>query len=83
MKRAAEPRQLTDDHHQGMVQARRLRKAATGEDAVPLGEATGDFLVLAERHHQRPLSQGRGGAPAGRGARNKARLTSTKLVARI
>jgi hypothetical protein len=44
MKRTAELRQLSDDHHQGLVQARQLRKPAASEDAVPLEEATGDFL---------------------------------------
>ena len=34
MKRAVELRQLSDDHHQGLVQARRLRKAAAGEGAM-------------------------------------------------
>jgi hemerythrin-like domain-containing protein len=49
MKRAAELRQLSDDHHQGLVQSRRLRKAAAGENAVPLEEATEDFLEFWQR----------------------------------
>lgn len=49
MKRAAELRQLSDDHHQGLVQERRLRKAAAGDDAVSLEEATGDFLEFWQR----------------------------------
>jgi hemerythrin-like domain-containing protein len=44
MKRAAELRELSDDHHQGLVQARRLRKVAAGEGAVPLEEAARAFL---------------------------------------
>ena len=50
MKRAAELRQLSDDHHQGLVQARRLREVAAGERAEPLEEAAGDFLDFWQRH---------------------------------
>jgi hemerythrin-like domain-containing protein len=49
MKRAAELRQLSDDHHQGLVHARRLRKAAAGEGAGPLEKAAGDFLEFWQR----------------------------------
>ena len=49
MKRAVELRQLSDEHHQGLVQARRLRKAAAGEGAGPLEEAAGDFLGFWQR----------------------------------
>ena len=49
MKRAAELRQLSDDHHQGLVQARRLRKATTGEGAGPLEEAAKNFLEFWQR----------------------------------
>jgi hemerythrin-like domain-containing protein len=35
MKRAPELRDLSDHHHRGLVQARRLRKAATGDEANP------------------------------------------------
>jgi hemerythrin-like domain-containing protein len=44
MKRAAELRDLSDHHHQGLVQARRLRMAATGEEANPLAESAEAFL---------------------------------------
>ena len=43
MKRAAELRGLSDDHHHGLVQARRLRAAAFGEMGG-LTEAAGAFL---------------------------------------
>ena len=33
MKRHPSLRQFSDDHHQGLVNARRLRKAASGEGA--------------------------------------------------
>jgi hemerythrin-like domain-containing protein len=46
MKRAAELRDLSDHHHQGLVQARRLRKAATGEEANPLQESAETFLTF-------------------------------------
>jgi iron-sulfur cluster repair protein YtfE (RIC family) len=44
MKRAEELRPLSDDHHQGLVQARRLREAAAGERTEPLEEAARNFL---------------------------------------
>jgi iron-sulfur cluster repair protein YtfE (RIC family) len=34
MKRAPELRYLADHHHQGLVHARRLRRAATGEEST-------------------------------------------------
>src|SRR5215212_1836825 len=43
MKRAAELRGLSDDHHQGLVQAKRLRRAASGE-AVDLADDARAFL---------------------------------------
>ena len=49
MKRAAELRELSDDHHQGLVQARRLRKAAAGEGARLLEEAGRVFLEFWQR----------------------------------
>lgn len=48
MKRAAELRELSDDH-QGLVQARRLRKAAAGEGVGPLEEAARAFLEFWQR----------------------------------
>jgi hemerythrin-like domain-containing protein len=49
MKRAAELRQLSDDHHQGLVQARQLRKAVAGEGGGRLEEAAGAFLEFWQR----------------------------------
>src|SRR5215204_28841 len=43
MKRAAELRGLSDDHHQGLVQARQLRRASLGE-AGDQAEAAAAFL---------------------------------------
>jgi hemerythrin-like domain-containing protein len=43
MKRAAELRGLSDDHHQGLVQARRLRRPSLGEAGNP-AEAAAAFL---------------------------------------
>ena len=43
MKRAAELRGLSDDHHQGLVQARRLRRPSLGE-AGNQAEAAAAFL---------------------------------------
>jgi hemerythrin-like domain-containing protein len=44
MKRAPELRDLSDHHHRGLVQARRLRKAATGDEANPPEETAEAFL---------------------------------------
>src|SRR5215210_2860984 len=49
MKRAAELRALSDDHHQGLVQARRLRKAAVGEGMEPREEVARTFLEFWQR----------------------------------
>jgi hemerythrin-like domain-containing protein len=49
MKRAAELRVLSDDHHQGLVQARRLRKATVDEGVGSLEEITGAFLEFWQR----------------------------------
>ena len=43
MKRAAELRGLSIDHHHGLVNARRLRRAASGEEGAP-EEVAGAFL---------------------------------------
>ena len=48
MKRAAELRGLSDDHHQGLVQARRLRRAASGE-AVDLTDDARAFLRIWQK----------------------------------
>ncbi len=48
MKRAAQLRELSDDHHHGLVQARRLRRAASGETDDP-AEATRAFLEFWRR----------------------------------
>lgn len=49
MKRAAELRGLSDDHHQGLVQARRLREADVGEGVRPLEETARAFLTFWQR----------------------------------
>ena len=50
MKRAAALRKLSDDHHQGLVQARRLTKApTTGEEVEPLEETARTFLEFWQR----------------------------------
>jgi iron-sulfur cluster repair protein YtfE (RIC family) len=43
MKRTAELRGLSEDHHHELVQARRLRRAGSGEGADPT-EMSGAFL---------------------------------------
>lgn len=48
MKRSAELRNLSEDHHHGLVQARRLREAALGEGG-DLMEASRDFLAFWQR----------------------------------
>lgn len=47
MKRTPELRTLSEDHHHGLVQARRLRRAAEGDD--PPGKTAGDFLDFWQR----------------------------------
>ena len=44
MKRAPELRELSDHHHRGLVQARRLRRAATGDEANMPEETAEAFL---------------------------------------
>ena len=44
MKRAPELRDLSDHHHRGLVQARRLRMAATGDEANLPEETAEAFL---------------------------------------
>jgi hemerythrin-like domain-containing protein len=44
MKRAPELRDLSDHHHRGLVQARRLRRAAMGDEANPPEEIAEVFL---------------------------------------
>lgn len=48
MKRTAELRDLSEDHHHGLVQARRLREAASGEGA-DMTEASRAFLAFWQR----------------------------------
>jgi hemerythrin-like domain-containing protein len=43
VKRHAELRRFSDDHHQGLVNARRLKRAAAGEE-TELANAARDFL---------------------------------------
>jgi len=55
MKRHPSLRQFSDDHHQGLVNARRLRRAASGEGSNPASTAQ-DFLDFWRRdtsHHFR------------------------------
>jgi hemerythrin-like domain-containing protein len=55
MKRHPSLRQFSDDHHQGLVNARRLRRAASGEGVNPADTAR-DFLEFWQRdtsHHFR------------------------------
>jgi hypothetical protein len=49
MKRAVELRELSDDHHQGLVQARRLRQVAAGEGVGPIEDAARAFLEFWQR----------------------------------
>src|SRR5215212_3011006 len=50
MKRAAALRKLSDDDHQGLVQAQRLTKApTTGEGVEPLKETARTFLEFWQR----------------------------------
>jgi hemerythrin-like domain-containing protein len=44
MKRAPELRDLSDHHHRGLVQARRLKRAATGDEANMPEETAEAFL---------------------------------------
>src|SRR5829696_59978 len=44
MKRAPELRDLSDHHHRGLVQARRLKRAAAGDAADPPEETAEGFL---------------------------------------
>src|ERR687897_3056911 len=48
MKRHPSLRPFSDDHHQGLVNARQLRKAASGEGANSAGTA-GNFLDVWQR----------------------------------
>jgi hemerythrin-like domain-containing protein len=45
MKRASELRKFSEDHHHGLVHARRLRKAAEGDEAHPAADTAKDFLA--------------------------------------
>ena len=44
MKRAPELRTLSEDHHHGLVHARRLRRAAEGDEPHPAEATARDFL---------------------------------------
>jgi hemerythrin-like domain-containing protein len=52
MKRHPSLRRFSDDHHGGLVQARRLRRAAAGQGA-PLAEAARAFLRFWEENPSR------------------------------
>ncbi len=44
MKRTSELRTLSEDHHHGLVHARRLRRAADGDEAHPAEAPANAFL---------------------------------------
>jgi len=44
MKRTPELRTLSEDHHHGLVQARRLRRVAEGDETTSAEVAARDFL---------------------------------------
>ena len=52
MKRHTSLRQFSDDHHKGLVNARRLRRTASGEGGNPAGAAR-DFLEFWQRDTSR------------------------------
>jgi hemerythrin-like domain-containing protein len=52
MKRHPSLRQFSDDHHQGLVNARRLRRTASGEGASPADTAR-NFLEFWQRDTSR------------------------------
>ncbi len=49
MKRTPELRSLSEDHHHGLVQARRLRRAADGDEAHPAQKTASGFLDFWQR----------------------------------
>lgn len=49
MKRTPELRTLSEDHHHGLVQARRLRRAAEGDEDHPAEKTARDFLDFWQR----------------------------------
>ena len=49
MKRIAELRDLSDDHHQGLVLARTAKRAANGEGALSVEEAWHDVFLKFEQ----------------------------------
>jgi iron-sulfur cluster repair protein YtfE (RIC family) len=49
MKRTPELRTLSEDYHHGLVHARRLRRAAEGDDAHPAEVVARDFLDLWQK----------------------------------
>src|SRR5215210_7076965 len=49
MKRHPSLRKFSDDHHQGLVNARRLRRAASGEGASSAANTARDFLEFWQR----------------------------------
>jgi hypothetical protein len=53
MKRHPSLREFSDDHHQGLVNARRLRRAASGEGGGSFADAARDFLEFWRRDTSR------------------------------
>jgi hypothetical protein len=58
MKRHPALRNFSEQHHHGLVAARRLRLAALGD--APLGEAVAQFMVARHDEIQPHLSRRRG-----------------------
>lgn len=49
MKRAPELKTLSEDHHHGLVHARRLQRAAGGDEEHPVGATAAGFLDFWQR----------------------------------
>src|SRR5215211_1374940 len=64
MKRTPELRTLSEDHHHGLVHARRLRRATEADEVDAAVKGLPGFLA---KGHSPPLSQRRGGTTAGDG----------------
>src|ERR687890_690330 len=67
MKRAPELRDLSDRHHRGLVQARRLKIAATGDEANMPEETAEAFLEFWQEGTTYPFPRGGRGTPASPG----------------
>ncbi len=65
MKRHPSLRAFSDDHHQGLVNARRLRRAASGEGASSADSAL-DFLCWCRTPAKHSTAPNRSPAPRNR-----------------